>query len=210
MSEKWYNSGDDWGEAQELWFEDDNFIKVILDKIDILDILDRCNVEYTRSQSGNFTHKMRCPFPDHLSGQERTASLYISERNNDFHCYGCNANGNIVTFIMLYYGVVYHKALKILNSFVNISDEDLDVDIAPREKIDPNFTVMPYIFKTGTLIREFLVSKNNDEKYEKWCIWASKRFKKLDYYCNTLDNSEWEVAKEYYDRVYKFLEKERA
>ena len=208
MLGEWYKSDEGWDDPKP-WFEDGKFIKVILDKVDILDILDKYNIEYTKTQSGNFTHKLRCPFPDHLNGQERTASLYISENNNDFHCYGCNANGNIITFIMLYNCVVYYKALDILSDFADISDEDLDgIEITPRKKIDPNFTFMPYIFKTGTLIREFLVSKSNDEKHEKWCLWASKRFKKLDYYCNILDNDQWEVAKNYYDRVYKFLEEE--
>ena len=81
MTKKWYEMGDDWGEANEPWMEIENFDKAILDKICILDIIDKYNLEYTRISAGNFTHKLRCPFPNHLGGQERTASLYISENN---------------------------------------------------------------------------------------------------------------------------------
>lgn len=207
MSKKWYDQGDDWDKIEEPWIEIDNFNKVILDKIYILDILDKYKIDYTRTASGNFTHKLICPFPNHLSGQERTASLYISERNNDFHCFGCNSNGSIIDFMMLFLGIQYYRALELLAKFGGITGDNLDEELLrPREKIDPNHTTMPYIFKAGVLIREFLNNKRESKDYIKWCLWADKQFRRLDYYLNTLNDEQWEVVKKYHDKVYKYIE----
>ena len=208
MSEKWYEQGDDWGETDELWAEIDNFGKAILDKVHILDILDKYEIDYFRISSGNFTHKLRCPLPSHLGGQERTASLCISEKNNDFHCYGCNANGNIITFMMLFLGVPYNRALELLAKLGGITNvDDLDEELLrPKEKIDPNHTTMPYIFNAGVLIREFLNNIRESKDYIKWCKWATKQHKRLDYYLDTLDDEQWEVVKKYHDKLCKYLE----
>jgi hypothetical protein len=208
MSEKWYEQGNDWCEIDEPWTEIDNFGKAILDKVHILDILDKYEIDYARTSSGNFTHKLRCPFPNHLSGQERTASLCISERNNDFHCYGCNANGNVITFVMLFLGVPYNRALELLAKLGGVTNgDDLDEELLrPKEKIDPNHTIMPYIFKSGVLIREFLKDMRKSENYTKWCLWAAKQYKRLDHYLDTLNDEQWEVAKKYHDKIYKYLE----
>ena len=207
MSEKWYESGSDWGEAEEPWVEIDNFGKAILDKIDILDILDKYNIDYVRTSSGNFTHKLRCPFPNHLKGQERTASLCVSEKNNDFHCYGCNANGNVITLVMLLLGIPYYRALELLAKLSGITGSNIDEELLlPREKIDPNHTTMPYIFKSGVLIREFLRNMHQSENYIKWCLWADKQFKRLDHYLDTLNDEQWEVTKKYHDKLCKYLE----
>jgi hypothetical protein len=207
MSKKWYEQGDDWGEINEPWIEIDNFSKAILDKVYILDILDKYEIDYTRISAGNFTHKLRCPFPSHLSGQERTASLCISEKNNDFHCYGCNANGNIITFVMLLLGIPYNRALELLAKLGGVtSGDDLDEELLqPKEKIDPKHTIMPYIFDTGVLIREFLNDISESKDYLKWCKWATRQHKKLDYYLDTLSDEQWEVVKKYNNKVRKYL-----
>lgn len=206
MSQTWYEQGEDWGEVAEPWHELDNFAAVILDKINILDILDKYEIEYTRSPSGNFTHKLRCPLPEHLGGNERTASLCVSEKNNDFHCYGCNANGHVITFMMLYLGVPYYKALEILAKAWNISDGDIDEELLkPKERRDPNHTILPHVFKAGVLIRDFLVSVKDSGNYNKWCAWANKQFKKLDHYLDNLEDDQWETAKDYCDRLERYI-----
>jgi hypothetical protein len=207
MPKEKYEQNESWDEINEPWIEIENFGQAIVDKVHILDILDKYGVEYVRTSAGNFTHKLRCPFPNHLSGQERTASLCISEKNNDFHCYGCNANGNIITFVMLFLGVPYYKALEILSKLAGITNgDDLDENLLqPKEKVDPNHTVMPYIFKTGVLIREFLNDMKSSREYSRWCLWANRQFKKLDHYLDTLNDEQWEVAKKYHDKINRYL-----
>lgn len=199
-----YDQG--WGDENELWLEPDNFREAILDKVHILDILDKYGIEYTRASAGNFTHKLKCPFPNHLNGQERTASLCVSEKENNFFCFGCNSNGSVIDFTMLFLGVPYYRALEILSGIAGITKiDDLDKDIQPIKKVDPNHTVMPYVFKAGVLIREFLSGIQGLKEYDKWCSWANKQYAKLDYYLDTLEDEQWETAKKYCDRIEKYL-----
>lgn len=205
---KWYQEGDDWGEGEEIWNKIDNFSAVVLDKINILDILDKYEIEYYAASSGNFTHKLKCPFSIHLGGSERTASLCVSGINNDFHCFGCNSNGNSITFMMLYLGIPYSKALELLAKYCNISESDVSEDfLQPREKTDPNHMILPHISKAGVLIRDFIKNKKDSKDYSKWCNWANNKFTKLDYYLDTLNDEQWKIVKDYCDRLEKFLDK---
>lgn len=201
--------GNDWGSNEELWLETDNFKRVILDKVNILDILDKYGVEYNQISAGNFTHKLKCPFPNHLDGQERTASLYVSEKENNFCCFGCNSTGSVIDFIMLFSGIPYYKALEILSKIAGIEKIDDLGEFQPIEKTDPDHTVLSHVFKAGILIREFLSEIQETEKYDKWCSWADKQFKKLDYYLDNLEDKEWEKAKKYCDKIDKYLQLKR-
>ena len=89
----------DWTEIHEPLWEIDEFIDVVLDKVFILDILDKYGVEYSACRTGDFSQRTKCPFPKHLDGSERTASLFISEEKNSFYCYGCNSGGNVINFV---------------------------------------------------------------------------------------------------------------
>lgn len=44
-------------------------------------------------------HKIKCKFPHHKGGNERTASLYIYEESNSFYCFGCNVGGSPIDFV---------------------------------------------------------------------------------------------------------------
>ena len=46
-----------------------------------------------------------CPFH-----KEKTASMKIYKK--DFHCFGCGANGDIFTFVMLMDGLTFKEAFK--------------------------------------------------------------------------------------------------
>jgi len=80
-------NSDDWGDTP--WADIENIYEIILDKVNILDILDKYDIEYSKSFSGSFSHKLKCPLLSHLDGRERTASFFVSESNNSFYCFGC-------------------------------------------------------------------------------------------------------------------------
>jgi hypothetical protein len=191
-----------WGE--EPWF-DNNISDAILDKVNILDILDKYGIEYIRTHAGNFTHKLRCPLPEHMGGQERTASLCISDKN-DFHCFGCNANGNVIDFIMLYRGVPFYKAIEILYNYIGSNGGSIeDFPVKERVKIDPEHTVLIHVFRSGLVIRDFLKLKLGHEDYPKWDVWAKKQFNRLDSFIDKLDDDQWEKAKSYHNKVSEYL-----
>ncbi len=47
-----------------------------------------------------------CPFHN-----EKTASLKAYKDNTRFHCFGCGAEGSVVDFVQLFYGIGFQQAL---------------------------------------------------------------------------------------------------
>lgn len=82
-------------------------MKTLLDAINnqvrILDLCSEHSIDVERVSSGNFTHRCKCPSPNHKSGGERTPSLMIDDNNNNFYCFGCNANNTPINFYNLIY-----------------------------------------------------------------------------------------------------------
>lgn len=51
--------------------------------------------------SSGWTHKAKCPFPDHA---DSTASFYFNPEINMFHCFGCQRSGKAVEFLHVMQG----------------------------------------------------------------------------------------------------------
>lgn len=67
------------------------------------DILSKCGLSQP-----NHAGFIKCPF--HKG--DHTASMKIYDK--DFHCFGCNANGDIFTFIQKFYGISFKDAFLML------------------------------------------------------------------------------------------------
>lgn len=195
-----------WQDIKSPWAEIEGLQEIVLDKVTILGILDKYGIECVQCSSGEFTHKLRCPLPAHSNGNERTASMYVSEKNNSFYCFGCSAGGSIVTFLMLYLGIPYQEALNRLATIVGLTEANASDFIVPqRERRSYDQTIMFYIFKSGAAIREYLKSIKNEPIYEKRRIWADRQFRKLDEFLDKFEEDRWPVVKEYYDSLVKHL-----
>lgn len=197
----------DW-DSNEPWFEIDGFAEILLDKISILDILDRYEVEYTATYAGAFSHKAHCPFPAHLQGNERTASLFVSEEDNSFHCFGCKGHGTAINFVMLYKGMPYYRVLEELSNIAGITDGDFS-DIKPREKRDPNYRLLPHLHRAGTTIREHLKQIDDPDEYKKWEKWADKQFAKMDDCLDKMTDDEWERAERFSKAIERHIEENK-
>jgi len=202
-------SEQDWGQIDEPLLEIDGLLDVVLDKVNILDILDKWGIEYSTCRTGEFTHRSKCPFPLHAFGDERTASFFISEDQGKFYCFGCNSGGNAIDLVRLYAGKPFYEAAKWLAKMAGISgssDEELE-SIGSSRRRDPEHKVITHVSRTGRAIRNFLCTIKGKNEYEEWCAWADKRFMRLDKYLDQLSDDDWEKAKNYHDKVIKFLEK---
>ena len=54
---------------------------------------------------------MCCPFH-----REKTPSFKIYQNGKKFHCFGCGADGDVISFAMKYYGITYGQAITRLAS----------------------------------------------------------------------------------------------
>lgn len=189
----------EWAEIEAPWLEIDQYADILLDKIDFLDILDECGVEYWDCRSGEFTHRMKCPLPIHDFGGERTASMFLDTDKNKFYCFGCNSGGSVIDFISLYQGLAYYEAIEFLTKFVDISASDA-LNLPKRRRKDPEDMVETHVFRASVMLRDYLVSFKGTDKYNKMQIWTDKQFIKLDSYLNRGDEM-CQKAREYCSKL---------
>ncbi|MDD5686228.1 MAG: DNA primase [Elusimicrobia bacterium] len=78
-------------------------IQNILNSIDIVEVIGE-SIRLTKS-GRNF--KARCPFHN-----EKTPSFHVSPEKQIFHCFGCNAGGNAISFVMKMEGLTYPEAIR--------------------------------------------------------------------------------------------------
>lgn len=200
----------EWAQIDLPWFEVEGFLDIVLDKAHILDICDKCGLEYSPSATGDFTHRMKCPLPIHDEGGERTASFFMSEDKNNFYCFGCNSGGDVINLVTLYTGKPHHEVLRWIAALYGITGEDIAEgagNYAKKPKRPIEETLNYHVFNTGILIREFVRKGKDKQDHEQLCRWADTRFKTLDKFLDTLGNDDWEVAKKYHDRIEEFIHK---
>lgn len=116
----------------------------------ITDIAKQFSIPLEEVVSGNFDYRCRCPSVEHKAGKERTSSLYINSKDNDFFCYGCNRGASSIDFYMLCTEKNFSDALKDLKSLVKVPGKYLDV-------LEQKKVVFPFQVETSEIIRNFLV-----------------------------------------------------
>lgn len=94
-------------------------ISLLLDQINIVDLIS----EYVELKKTGKNHRGLCPFHT-----EKTPSFYVSEEKSVFHCFGCGASGNAISFVMKYFGYDFVDAINFLSEKYNISIEISESD----------------------------------------------------------------------------------
>ncbi|WKY43391.1 DNA primase [Eubacteriaceae bacterium ES2] len=92
-------------------FFSDEVIQAVIEANDIVDII---SGYLTLKRTGN-SYKGRCPFHN-----EKTPSFSVSQEKQLYHCFGCGAGGNAITFIMEMEKLPFLDALKLLADRANI------------------------------------------------------------------------------------------
>ncbi len=96
----------------------------------ITDIAERFAVSLEEVSVGNFTHRCKCPHPDHKGGSERTGSCYIDSNKNNFYCFGCQAGSSSIDFYMACANIDFSTALDCMSPMVcKINDNIPDIKV---------------------------------------------------------------------------------
>lgn len=74
---------------------------------------------YIRLEKSGAQFRARCPFHN-----ERTPSFYVSPERKSFHCFGCQASGDIFSFVEKIENIPFFEALKILADRAGVSLRD--------------------------------------------------------------------------------------
>jgi hypothetical protein len=116
----------------------------------IIDLAKNFSIPLEEVVSGNFDYRCRCPSVEHKSGKERTSSLYVNSKDNDFFCYGCNKGSSSIDFYMLCSNKNFSDALKDLKELVKVPGKYQDV-------VEQKKVVFPFQVETSEIIRNFLI-----------------------------------------------------
>jgi len=80
-------------------------IEQIKNENDIVDVIS----DYITLKKSGKNYKSLCPFH-----QEKTPSFYVSPEYQMYHCFGCGASGNVISFVMEYEKMDFIDAVKLL------------------------------------------------------------------------------------------------
>lgn len=149
-----------------IYFSEDK-ISEIKNTVDIVDIIS--DVVTLKKAGKNYIGL--CPFHS-----EKTPSFTVSPEKKIFHCFGCQAGGNVFTFIMKNEGISFPEAVRIIAAKCGIDlpaqrlSQDQKRKISEREKLlDINRQAMNYFCNTllnsaaGKNAKEYLKKRKINE-----------------------------------------------
>ena len=114
-------------------------IEDILERVDIVQVIE---THLPLKKVGN-NYTRCCPFHD-----EKTPSFSVNQKQQFYHCFGCKASGNAITFLMEYLGLDFISTVEELGSLcgVKISKENSPVQKSKRKHLNEtiNFAAAYY------------------------------------------------------------------
>lgn len=105
----------------------DEFIKELLVRVDLVDLID--SHVPLKKMGANFV--ARCPFHT-----EKTPSFSVNREKQFYHCFGCGAGGNAISFLMAYSHLGFVEAVEDLAVFAGLPMPRLSNDQGYSEKQD--------------------------------------------------------------------------
>ena len=101
------------------------FIDELLVRVDIVDLIDS-HVPLKKTGT-NFV--ARCPFHT-----EKTPSFSVNRKKQFFHCFGCGASGNAISFLMDFSHLDFVEAVEDLAGFAGVDVPRESIEYQPRQK----------------------------------------------------------------------------
>lgn len=101
--------------------------------------------EYVDLKRAGSSYKGLCPFHN-----EKTPSFTVDEKKQLFHCFGCGAGGDVVSFIMQKEGLTYPESLEYLANKAGIRmeySENNYINPKNKELYEINKDIMMFFYK---------------------------------------------------------------
>ncbi|MDD5277107.1 MAG: DNA primase [Methylovulum sp.] len=139
------------------------FIDELLVRVDIVDLIDS-HVPLKKT-GGNYV--ARCPFHT-----EKTPSFSVNRNKQFFHCFGCGASGNAISFLMDFNHLDFVEAVEDLASFAG-----LDVPReSPTYQVGQNKTDLNSLYLVMERVAAFYVEQlRTSEQGKKAVAYLTKR-----------------------------------
>lgn len=162
----------------------------IILNVKISDVAESVGISLEETNTGNFTHRCKCPSPDHKGGLERTGSLYIDNDRNNFYCFGCNASNNVIDFYILCTDKTFSESIRDLSAFVDKKNLKRSVDVAKST-----------IFSVLLNISHYYRALFQAHPYDK--VWIESMMKKTDEYISGIDRYDVRAAERLFTKIKK-------
>ncbi|PKM95458.1 MAG: DNA primase [Firmicutes bacterium HGW-Firmicutes-1] len=107
-------------------FYPDELVEEIRYQNDIVEVIS----QYVRLNKKGTSHFGLCPFHN-----EKTPSFSVAQDKQIYHCFGCGAGGNVITFVMEYENYSFVEAIKALADRVNISLPEPEISEEMRRMV---------------------------------------------------------------------------
>ena len=148
-------------------FNNDNVIEKIKLKADIVNVIG----EFLPLKKRGRNFICNCPFHN-----EKTPSFVVSQEKQIYHCFGCNASGNIFTFLMEHEHMTFTEALKYLADKYEVQlqnnyyyqGKDRSFNSKRDEKKERNYTIHQFVAR-------YYYKKLYDEYGKEALAYARKR-----------------------------------
>jgi len=137
----------------------DNPIDKVLKHTDIVDLIG----EYTPLEKKGKGYMGLCPFHD-----EKTPSFSVSEEKQVYHCFGCKASGNALTFVKEQKGLSTREAIQYLAKRANVDIDEARFTHKNQKYFDINYEALQFYkvylnhTKEGETAREYLKKRGLD------------------------------------------------
>ena len=122
----------------------EEIIQEVRDRNDIVDVISQ-HVQLKKQGSNYFG---LCPFHN-----EKSPSFSVSPSKRMFHCFGCHAGGNVITFLRMYENYSFQEAVKVLADRAGIKlpevemTEEMKKKAAKRQRLyEINKTAATYFY----------------------------------------------------------------
>lgn len=104
-------------------------IDAIKDRVSLVDMIDELKIR--KKRSGGNRYVILCPFHD-----EDTPSCMVYADEDKFHCFGCQADGDVIDFYQKYLDIEFDEALSRLTDRLEIQIQDAEQVERAEEKIE--------------------------------------------------------------------------
>lgn len=138
------------------------FIDDLLLRVDIVDLVDS---RVPLKKSGN-NFVARCPFHN-----EKTPSFSVNRNRQTYHCFGCGAGGNAISFLMDYAHLGFVEAIEDLAGFIGIEvPRELDSNYDSKSIVDS-----AAIYQTLEAVAAFYAEQLRSEAGQKAVAYLKQR-----------------------------------
>ncbi|MBZ4656213.1 MAG: dnaG [Thermoanaerobacter sp.] len=137
-------------------------IERVIEENDIVDVVS----EYVELKKSGREFKGLCPFH-----REKTPSFSVSPEKQVYHCFGCNASGNVVTFVMNIENLTFKEAIEFLAERAGITLKETYLTEAEYRKKK----LIDEIYKVNKLAAMYFYNKLFSEEGRQALAYIKKR-----------------------------------